>query len=165
MPRTRGAATPLELAEAREQGFLNIGEAAAASGVSAKRIRHYESTGLIPEAGRTFSNYRLYSPSDVHALQFVRRARDLGFALPEIKELLALWRDRSRRSSDVRRIALQHVEELGARIAELEAMRRTLRHLAASCHGDARPDCPILDDLATPHAAAPRTGRSPRPSR
>jgi Cu(I)-responsive transcriptional regulator len=151
VPRTRDAAAPLELSDARERGFLNIGQAAAASGVSAKMIRHYESTGLIPEAGRTFSNYRLYSPSDVHTLQFVRRARDLGFSLPEIKDLLALWHDRSRKSADVRRIALEHVEDLGTRIAELEAMRRTLRHLAAGCHGDARPECPILDDLAAPH--------------
>jgi MerR family transcriptional regulator, copper efflux regulator len=138
----------LELADAREQGLLNIGQAADASGVSAKMIRHYESIGLIPEAGRTFANYRLYSHHDVHALQFVRRARDLGFSLPEIKDLLGLWQDRRRKSADVRRIALEQVRELGARIAELESMRRTLQHLAASCHGDERPECPILDDFA-----------------
>jgi Cu(I)-responsive transcriptional regulator len=147
---TRHAAAKLEPAEAREQGLLHIGEAAALSGVSAKMIRHYESVGLVPEAGRTFSNYRLYSPADVRLLQFVRRARDLGFSLPEIRELLALWQDRGRRSADVRRIALDHVRELDDRIARLESMRRTLQHLAASCHGDHRPDCPILDDLAAP---------------
>ena len=146
MPRSNAAT--LELAEAKEQGLLNIGQAAAASGVSAKKIRHYETIGLIPEAGRTFSNYRLYSHSDVHTLQFVRRARNLGFPLPAIKALLALWQDRRRKSADVRRIALEHVAELDARIAEMESMRRTLQHLAASCHGDHRPECPILDDLA-----------------
>ena len=146
MPRT--SAATLELAEARGQGLLNIGQAAAASGVSAKKIRHYETIGLIPAAGRTFSNYRLYSHNDVHTLQFIRRARDLGFPLPAIKELLGLWQDRRRRSADVRRIALGQVAELDARIAEMQSMRRTLQHLAESCHGDQRPECPILDDLA-----------------
>ena len=147
MARSNTAA--LELADAREQGLMNIGQASAASGVTAKMIRHYEKVGLIPAADRTWSNYRLYSHDDVHTLQFVRRARDLGFSLEEIKELLGLWQDRRRRSADVRRIALEHVRDLGARIAQMESMRRTLQHLAADCHGDDRPDCPILDDLAS----------------
>ena len=145
---TRSAAALLELDEAREEGLLNIGEAAARSGVSAKMIRHYEGIGLLPSARRTFANYRLYSEADVHTLQFVRRARDLGFSLPEIKELLGLWQDRRRKSADVRRIAVAHVRDLDARIAQLESMRRTLQQLAAACHDDARPECPILDDLA-----------------
>ena len=144
----RSAAAPLELDEAREEGLLIIGQAAARSFVSAKMISHYEWIGLLPSARRTFANYRLYSEADVHTLQFVRRARDLGFALPEIKELLGLWQDRRRKSADVRRIAVAHVRDLDARIARLEAMRRTLQHLAAACHGDERPGCPILDDLA-----------------
>ena len=146
MARSNTAA--LELADAREQGLMNIGQASAASGVTAKMIRHYEKVGLIPPADRTWSNYRLYSHDDVHTLQFIRRARDLGFSLPAIKGLLALWHDRSRKSADVRRIALSHVGQLDARIAELQSMRRTLQHLAANCRGDERPHCPILDDLA-----------------
>ena len=146
MRRSQPALVDLE--DAREEGLLNIGQAAARSGVSAKMIRHYESIGLLPSARRTFSNYRLYSAADVHTLGFVRRARDLGFSLPEIKDLLGLWQDRERKSGDVRRIALHHVHELDQRIAQLESMRRTLQHLAADCHGDERPECPILDDLA-----------------
>lgn len=138
----------VELSEARGQGFSNIGQAAEASGVSAKMIRYYERIGLIPAAGRTVANYRLYSQPDVHTLQFVRRARSLGFSIARIKALLALWRNRRRRSADVRRLALEHVRELDARIAELVAMRRTIHRLAESCHGDERPECPILDDLA-----------------
>ena len=146
MRRSQPALVDLE--DAREEGLLNIGQAAARSGVSAKMIRHYESIGLLPSARRTFSNYRLYSAADVHTLGFVRRARDLGFSLPEIRDLLGLWQDRERKSGDVRRIALHHVHELDQRIAQLESMRRTLQHLAADCHGDERPECPILDDLA-----------------
>src|SRR5262245_21963498 len=159
MGRSRSAIMPhrhtaaLELDDARQQGLLNIGQAAAESGVSAKMIRHYEAIGLIPAADRSFGNYRLYAPADVHTLRFVRRARDLGFSIAEIKELLGLWQDRRRQSADVRRIALAHVRDLDARIAELESMRRTLARLARSCHGDDRPDCPILDDLAEPERA------------
>ena len=127
---------------------MNIGEAAAASGVSAKMIRHYESIGLIPKAARSQSGYRRYDPRDVHTLRFIHRARRLGFSLPRIEELLALWHDRGRASADVKAVAVAHVAELKARILELEAMARTLEHLAAHCHGDHRPDCPILDDLA-----------------
>ena len=137
-----------ELSEARRDGFMNIGEAAAASGVSAKMIRHYEEQGFVPKAGRTVAGYRVYRENDVHALRFIRRARDLGFSLREIKELLGLWHNRRRASADVKRMAEKHVKELDQKIAEMQAMRRTLVNLTEHCHGDARPDCPILDDLA-----------------
>jgi Cu(I)-responsive transcriptional regulator len=127
---------------------LNIGEAARASGVTAKMVRHYESIGLLPPARRTEAGYRLYGSDDVRMLQFIHRARALGFSLDQIADLLALWRDKHRASADVRRLALEHIEELDRKIAELEAMKRTLASLAESCHGDARSDCPILDDLA-----------------
>lgn len=143
----RNALRP-ELAEAREQGLHNIGEAAALSGVSAKMIRHYESIGLIPEAARTFAGYRLYSDADVHRLRFVKRARNLGFSMKQIEVLLSLWSDRSRASADVKRLANEHAAELAERIAEMQAMQRTLEDLARRCHGDGRPECPILDDLA-----------------
>ena len=132
---------------------MNIGEAAKASGVSAKMIRHYEETGLVPKAGRTQSGYRVYREDDVHVLRFVRRARDLGFSLQEIKALLGLWGNRRRASGDVKRLAERHVAELDRRIAEMQAMRRTLVDLSRHCHGDHRPDCPILDDLAGKDAA------------
>lgn len=128
---------------------MNIGEAAAASGVSAKMIRYYEQIGLIQAAARTESGYRVYSAKDVETLRFIRRARDLGFSVEEMGTLLALWQDKARESADVKRVALQHVAEIEKRIQELEGMARTLRHLAGHCHGDDRPDCPILDDLAT----------------
>ena len=127
---------------------FNIGEAARASGVSAKMIRHYESIGLIGAARRTDAGYRVYTGQDVRVLQFVHRGRALGFSLDQIRDLLALWRDKDRASADVRALARTHIEELNRKIAEMEAMRRTLESLAASCHGDARSDCPILDDLA-----------------
>lgn len=127
---------------------MTIGEAAKASGVSAKMIRYYEATGLIAKASRSDAGYRHYTEMDVHTLRFIRRARDLGFTMEGIAELLALWRDRSRRSADVKRLALGHVAALKHKIAELEAMVATLFHLAAHCHGDDRPHCPILADLA-----------------
>ncbi|KQQ89202.1 Cu(I)-responsive transcriptional regulator [Massilia sp. Leaf139] len=127
---------------------MNIGEAAKASGVSSKMIRHYESIGLIDAARRTDAGYRVYAQRDVRVLQFIHRARMLGFSLEQIRELLALWQDKARASSDVRALAHSHVADLERKIAEMEAMKRTLARLAASCHGDARPDCPILDDLA-----------------
>ena len=130
---------------------MNIGQAARASGVSAKMIRHYEESGLIPRAGRTDSGYRVYGESDVHVLRFVRRARDLGFSLAEIKGLLGLWKNRRRESAEVKRLVEKHVKELDSRIAELESMRRTLTDLARHCHGDHRPDCPILEDLSEGH--------------
>jgi MerR family transcriptional regulator, copper efflux regulator len=127
---------------------MNIGQAAAASGVSAKMIRYYESIGLIAAPARTEAGYRVYASDEVHTLRFVRRTRMLGFSIEEARELLALWRDRSRASADVKRVALQHVRDLEAKIAELQAMAGTLKHLARTCHGDDRPDCPILEDLA-----------------
>jgi MerR family copper efflux transcriptional regulator len=126
---------------------MNIGEAAKASGVSAKMIRHYEDTGLVPKAARTQAGYRIYGDEEVHILRFVRRARDLGFSLAEIKALLALWGNRRRASGDVKRLALRHVADLDRRIGEMQAMRRTLADLARHCHGDHRPECPILEDL------------------
>lgn len=126
---------------------MNIGEAAKASGVSAKMIRYYESVGLIPAAGRTTSGYRLYTMTDVQVLRFIRRARDLGFPVEKIEELLALWQDRSRQSADVKQIALEQIAGLETRIREMQAMMDTLRHLANACCGDHRPDCPILADL------------------
>ena len=127
---------------------MNIGEAAAASGVSAKMIRYYERIGLIPEAGRSGSGYRTYDDGAVQALRFVHRARGLGFPLDAIRRLLALWQDRSRSSQEVKRIALATVADLRRKKAELEAMAGALEHLADHCRGDGRPECPIIDDLA-----------------
>lgn len=127
---------------------MNIGNASGASGVTAKMIRYYESIGLIAAPSRTESGYRVYDQDDIHTLRFIKRARNLGFTIEETGELLALWRDKSRASADVKKFALKHVRELEAKISELQAMARTLRHLAHSCHGDERPECPILDDLA-----------------
>lgn len=141
---------------------MNIGQASAASGVSAKMIRYYESIQLMPEAGRSSGGYRIYTDTDVHMLRFVRRARDLGFSLDDIRALLGLWRDRSRPSAAVKQIALRHIEELTAKIAELQTMRRSLQHLAQACHGDARPDCPILDDLEEGSSETKTAGISPR---
>ena len=126
---------------------MNIGEAAKASGVSAKMIRYYEQTGLIPEAGRSAAGYRTYATTEVQMLRFVRRARDLGFTVERIAELLALWRDRSRHSADVKHLALSQIDGLRRKIREMEDMVTTLEHLAQGCNGDHRPDCPILADL------------------
>src|SRR5687768_278130 len=126
---------------------MNIGQAAEASGVSAKMIRYYESIALIPKTVRSEAGYRVYSEADVHTLRFIRRARDLGFSVEQIEALLALWRDRSRASTDVKRIAQEQVAALKRKIAELQGMAETLRHLAEHCQGDERPDCPILDEL------------------
>lgn len=125
-----------------------IGEAARRAGVSARMVRHYESLGLVAGVARTDSGYRQYTESDVHGLRFIRRARDLGFSMDEIAGLLALWQDRSRASSQVKRIAQEHIADLGERIAAMQAMQRSLQTLVSCCHGDDRPDCPILDDLA-----------------
>ena len=137
-----------ELSEARGQGLHNIGEAAALSGISAKMIRHYESIGLIPPASRTFANYRLYSDADLHRLRFIKRARGLGFPLEQIAALLGLWDDPRRASAEVKALARAHAAELAAKVRELESMQRALEDLAARCHGNDRPECPILDDLA-----------------
>ena len=126
---------------------MNIGRAAKISGVSPKMIRYYEQTGLIPKAARQDSGYRDYDDADVHRLRFIRRARDLGFTVEQIGELLGLWSDRSRASADVKAFALEHIERLKEKMAEIEAMVRTLETLANHCHGDDRPDCPILRDL------------------
>jgi Cu(I)-responsive transcriptional regulator len=127
---------------------MNIGQAASASGVSSKMIRHYESIGLIGAAQRTDAGYRVYSERDVQVLQFIHRGRALGFSLEQIRTLLALWQDKQRASKDVRAMARHHIEELDRKIADMQAMRRTLETLATRCHGDDRPDCPILDNLA-----------------
>ncbi len=127
--------------------LVTIKEASATSGVSAKMIRHYESIGLIAPPLRTDNRYRHYSESDVHELGFIRRARDLGFSVDDIRQLLALWRDKSRSSAEVKNIALRHIAAMEEKAAALHAMSRTLKHLAAHCHGDNRPDCPILDAL------------------
>ena len=127
---------------------MTIGQAAKSSAVSAKMIRHYESIGLLPKAHRTESGYRLYDEADVHTLRFIQRARSLGFPLETIRTLLALWRNRRRSSAQVKDLAQRHTAELERKIAEMQAMVRTLKHLAQHCHGDERPDCPILDDLA-----------------
>ena len=143
-----------ELAQAREAGFHNIGEASAATGVSAKMIRQYERDGLIPPASRTFANYRLYADADLHRLRFIKRARNLGFPMKQIEVLLNLWNDRDRSSADVKALALQHADDLRDRIAEMQAMQRTLENLARKCHGDGRPECPILEGLAEQPRAA-----------
>jgi Cu(I)-responsive transcriptional regulator len=129
-------------------GLYPIGRAAVRAGLSIKMLRYYEAIGLMPRASRTEGGYRLYSETDVHTLIFIRRARSLGFSIEEIGELLALWRNHRRTSAQVKHLALQHVEELERKIAELGAMRDALKHLALTCHGDERPDCPILDKLA-----------------
>ncbi|HEY6134598.1 MAG TPA: Cu(I)-responsive transcriptional regulator [Rubrivivax sp.] len=138
-----------------DDGAFNIGEAAARSGVSAKMVRHYESLGLLPTVARTDAGYRRYGDKEVHTLRFIRRGRDLGFSMAEIAELLKLWQNRRRASADVKRIALHHVAELEVRMAEMAAMRTALQQLASCCHGDTRPDCPILEDLAAGHRPAP----------
>ncbi|MBB4019073.1 Cu(I)-responsive transcriptional regulator [Chelatococcus caeni] len=127
---------------------MNIGEAAAASGVSAKMIRYYEQIGLVAGVARTEAGYRVYSTSDIHRLRFIRRARDLGFSVKEIGELLALWADRGRASADVKRIATTHIADLEEKMRQIREMVSTLRHLADHCQGDDRPHCPIIDNLA-----------------
>jgi Cu(I)-responsive transcriptional regulator len=136
---------------------MNIGQAARASGVTAKMIRYYESVGLLAAKERTSAGYRVYGAQEVHSLRFIRQARRLGFPVEDIRRLLALWHDRTRTSADVKSIALEHVAELNHRIAELTEMRDTLAHLAEHCHGDDRPDCPIIEGLAAadPMAVAP----------
>jgi len=129
-------------------GPWNIGEAARRSGVSARMVRHYEGLGLLPDVARTESGYRQYTEADIHTLRFVKRSRDLGFSMDEIAELVGLWHNRRRTSASVKRIAQKHLGELEQRIADMQAMQRTLSHLVHCCHGDARPDCPILEDLA-----------------
>ncbi len=127
---------------------LNIGQAALASGVSAKMIRYYEQIGLLHQAQRSEAGYRRYGDTDVQTLRFIKRARDLGFSLERIRTLLALWQDGTRHSADVKKLALQYITELDADIRKLQSIRTELQHLANCCHGDDRPNCPILDELA-----------------
>ncbi|OOG41859.1 Cu(I)-responsive transcriptional regulator [Polaromonas sp. A23] len=129
-------------------GPMNIGEAARQSGVSAKMVRHYESLGLLPQVHRSDSGYRQYTEAEVHTLRFIKRARDLGFSMAEIAELVSLWQNRRRASASVRRIAQKHADDLAQRIAAMQSMQQTLAHLVHCCQGNDRPECPILDDLA-----------------
>jgi len=145
-----------ELWSTRET-VMNIGEAARASGVTAKMIRYYESVGLLAAKARTTAGYRVYGSQEVHSLRFIRQARRMGFLVADIRRLLALWQDRSRASAEVKAIALEHVADLDRRIAELTEMRDTLSHLADHCHGDERPDCPIIEGLADPATAVSHT--------
>jgi len=126
---------------------MNIGQAAKASGLTAKMLRYYERIGLLAPAGRTDSGYRQYGAEDLRVLAFVRRSRELGFSLEEIRQLLSLWQDRQRASADVKALAKRHIAELDLKIAELTRLRSTLGELVSCCHGDARPECPILDSL------------------
>lgn len=142
-----------ELSTAKEQGYYSIGRAAEISGVTPKMIRHYEALELIPRAARTLGDYRVYTIDDIHTLRFIRRARGLGFSMDEIANLLGLWRKQRRASKEVKRLALRHIAELDNKIEELQSMRTALADLAEHCHGDARPQCPILDDLARVPAA------------
>jgi MerR family copper efflux transcriptional regulator len=143
-----GRMESFEHAEAVQRGLMDIGEASRESGVSVKMIRHYEAIGLLPKPARTLANYRVYGPNDVHLLRFIRRARDLGFSMNDIKELLGLWQNKSRSSAAVKRIASQHLEALKKKVAELNSIVRTLEHLSRHCHGNHRPECPILEDLS-----------------
>jgi MerR family copper efflux transcriptional regulator len=138
---------------------VNIGEASCQTGVSAKMIRHYEGLGLLPAPPRTESGYRRYNGDAIHTLHFIRRARDLGFGIADIAQLLDLWRNRRRTSASVKKLALTHVDALQQRIDALEAMKRTLSTLAEQCHGDERACCPILDDLAGSAAPASTSAR------
>ncbi len=133
---------------------VNIGKAARLSGISPKMLRHYETLGLLGDVVRTDSNYRQYSLADVHSLRFIRRARDMGFGLDAIAELVSLWHNRKRSSASVKRVTRKHLDDLAQRIEALQAMQRTLSSLMNVCPGDGRPECPILDDLAHPAAPA-----------
>jgi len=138
----------LEHAAAVERGLMDIGRASKATSVSVKMIRHYEAIGLLPNVPRTFANYRLYGPTEMHLLRFIKRARTLGFSMEDIKELVSLWQNRSRSSASVKKIAGKHADTLKRKILELEAMVDSLEHLSRHCHGDHRPECPIIEDLA-----------------
>ncbi len=139
---------------------MNIGEAAKSSGVSAKMIRHYESVGLFPEALRTESGYRQYTAKEVSTLRFIRQSRDLGFSIEQIRELPGLWQNRRRPSRQVKALAQAHIEELNEKLTELNAMKSTLEHLVHCCQGDDRPDCPIIESLATEIDAALEAGKA-----
>lgn len=136
---------------------MNIGQAAAATGVSAKMVRHYESIGLLPAAGRTEAGYRQYTERDLNMLRFIRHSRDLGFSLEQIRELLDLWQNRRRSSRQVKALAEAHIAQIDQKLSELQGVRATLAHLVHCCHGDDRPDCPIIDTLEA--ARPPRSLR------
>ena len=140
----------LEHADALGRGLLDIGQAGKSSGVSVKMIRHYEAIGLLNAVARTDANYRIYNDANVHMLRFIKRARTLGFSVDAIRELLSLWQNKSRRSAAVKKVAAGHMDDLKRKIAEMQSMVSTLQHLTHNCHGDQRPDCPILEDLARP---------------
>ncbi|MDE2455425.1 MAG: Cu(I)-responsive transcriptional regulator [Burkholderiales bacterium] len=140
---------------------MNIGQAAKHTGVSAKMIRHYESVELLPAAVRTDAGYRQYDSRDLHTLRFIRRARDLGFSIDEIRGLLGLWQDKTRSSRQVKALAQSHIEDLEAKARALLAMKTTLEHLVHGCHGDERPDCPILEELASGAPAPDTAARAP----
>ena len=129
------------------EAVVNIGEAANASGVSAKTIRYYEAAGLIAAANRSAGGYRVYTQADVHVLRFIKRARDLSFSIERIRRLLDLWQDRNRASRDVKRLAVDHIAEIAAKIAAMSTVRNAVQELADQCDGDDRPECPILRDL------------------
>ncbi len=139
---------------------MNIGQAATASGVSAKMIRHYEEVGLFPEPGRTDAGYRQYNEKEVHTLRFIRQARDLGFSIPQIGELVGLWQNRRRPSRQVKALAEAHIQELQQKAQDLLAMKATLEHLVQCCHGDDRPECPILESLADENVDASTPAKS-----
>ncbi len=155
---------PERVEPARIQGECSIGEASRASGVSAKMIRYYETLGLVRPVARSAANYRSYDAACIQTLRFIGRSRALGFSMTMISRLLALWQDRNHTSADVKALALQHMAELDARIAGLQAMKTAIANVAEQCHGDHRPDCPILDALSGPVHAARRVGdREPPP--
>ncbi len=141
----------LELADAHAHGLHTIGETSKLTGVSAKMIRHYETLGLVTPTDRTYANYRVYQTRDIHLLRFIKSARDLGFSMKQIATLVSLWQDSARSSAEVKKIALEHIDEMDERINALQKMRQALSSLAHRCHGDDRPDCPILDGIACTH--------------
>jgi len=143
--------------------IMNIGEAAKACGVSAKMIRHYESVGLFPEAPRTDAGYRQYTAREVSTLRFIRHSRDLGFSIEQIRELLGLWQNQKRPSRQVKALAQAHIEELDAKLNELQAMKASLQHLVHCCHGDDRPDCPIIESLSQDQKTPQALGRKVHP--
>ena len=140
---------------------MNIGDAAKGSGISTKMIRHYELVGLLPAPSRTEAGYRQYTGNDVHTLRFIRQARDLGFSIPEIAELVGLWQNRRRPSRSVKALAEAHIKALEEKTQELMAMKSALEHLAHCCNGDDRPECPILESLSGSAEEAP-VGRAKR---
>lgn len=141
-------ASALELADAQAKGLHTIGDAAKLTGVSAKMIRHYETLGLISPTDRTQANYRVYQTRDIHLLRFIKSARDLGFSMKQIAQLASLWQNEQRSSAEVKKLALEHIQEMDERIEALQNMRKALNNLATRCHGDDRPDCPILEGIA-----------------